>query len=277
MQIACPRLSYLPYLLPKLLDFFAPQLISDAASVSAESGYFSFEAVPLKWHLPIGLLYDIYVLSTSQTDVGRPAQQSLPFQLTLHFSPSSATDGLNLINPVPTVVNDAFINSVKEADFLRSGTAKPIMSLSAADSKALWSSTQENDLNAFARIYNALLPPPGQLRNIPLRVYLPSSGTADDPGKAQIKVLQAQFSPNVIPIASVTMSQLRGISPGQPQTLGVALHSLIPSLFPSRRTPILAKPILHGAPVPMNANLEDLTRKCCYADGWINVVIVMTS
>lgn len=148
------------------------------------------------------------------------------------------------------------------------------MSLGAEDSKALWSSTQSNDLSTFSKVHNQLLPPPGQLRNIPLRIYLPSSNT-DDPAKAQIKVLQAQFPPNIANVMSTTASQLRGAGGGQPQTLGTALNKLLPGLFPSRRTTILAKPLLHGATVPMSATLEDLARRCCYADGWVGVVIAM--
>lgn len=41
------------------------------------------------------------------------------------------------------VLHDAFINSVKEADFLRNGTAKGIMSLSKNDSKQLWKAVQD--------------------------------------------------------------------------------------------------------------------------------------
>lgn len=44
------------------------------------------------------------------------------------------------------VMNDAFINSVKEADFLRNGTAKGIMSLSKEDSSGLWNSVHEGEL-----------------------------------------------------------------------------------------------------------------------------------
>lgn len=41
------------------------------------------------------------------------------------------------------VLHDAFINSVKEADFLRNGTAKGIMSLSKDDSTQLWNAVQQ--------------------------------------------------------------------------------------------------------------------------------------
>ena len=271
-QVSFPRLSYLPLLLPRLLDFFGPFLIADAADVSPWDGYLTYDNVPLKWHLPVGLLYDIYALSSQSPE----SQLPLPFKLTLHFSdPSSASLGVttNLIKPDPVVLHDSFINSVKEADFLRSGTAKPIMSLSAADSKALWSSTKSNDLETHSKVHNSLLP--NQFRNIPMRVYLPSSPN-QDPSKAQIKVLQSHVPPFITP-ASPNPATQRVPAQGQPQTLGTALHTMLPNLFPSRRTPILGRPILHGAAVPMGANLEELARWACYADGWLGVVIVMNS
>lgn len=43
------------------------------------------------------------------------------------------------------VMNDAFINSVKEADFLRNGTAKKIMTLSKEDSSGLWEAVQNGE------------------------------------------------------------------------------------------------------------------------------------
>lgn len=41
------------------------------------------------------------------------------------------------------VLHDAFINCVKEADFLRNGTAKGIMALSKEDSTTLWQAVME--------------------------------------------------------------------------------------------------------------------------------------
>lgn len=59
------------------------------------------------------------------------------------------------------------------------------------------------------------------------------------------------------------------------QTLGSALNTLLPSLFPSRRDAILAEPILHGATVPFGAPLEELMREAAYADGWLHLSLVM--
>ena len=282
-----PRLSYLPLLLPRLYDFFAGFLIADASQIDAYSGYFTHETVPLKWHLPLGLLYDIHVFPGLVGDLS-----PLPFKLVLHFdnAADNANQSLTIITPTPLILHDFFINSVKEADFVRSGTARPIMSLSTADSKLLWSSTQENDGIAWARVYHSLLPTQGQWRNIPLRLYLPSSlpvflesESQTNPDKprpvktAQIKIVQSPVTAVLSASSTSPSVSSRGQSTSQAQTLGTALHSLLPSLFPSRRIPILARPLLHGAQIPLNAHLEDLARCACYADGWLNVVIVLNS
>ncbi|KAK5461070.1 Autophagy protein 5 [Exophiala xenobiotica] len=273
--IAFPRLSYLPLLLPRLHSFFSSSLIADPETVSPFAGYFTYDNVPLKWHLPLGLLYDIYVLSTQDASPDQASSAALPFKLTLHFQPDPEKP--TLPDATPVVLHDSYINSVKEADFLRSGTAKPIMTLSAQESKALWTSTQQSDVATFSKIHGRLVPAPGQLRNIPLRVYLPSSPDQVS-SKAQVKVLQSHVPPTVSVVGQNSPAALRGGGSGvigQPQTLGTALHQLTPSLFPSRRTPILATPLLHGAPVPMSANLEELVRWGCYADGWLSVVLAM--
>jgi autophagy-related protein 5 len=55
------------------------------------------------------------------------------------------------------VMHDAFINSVKEADFLRNGTAKGIMSLSKEDSSGLWKAVQDGMIS---------FPFPAHIKNI---------------------------------------------------------------------------------------------------------------
>ena len=60
----------------------------------------------------------------------------------MHFTDWPA-DQLVKLDAEGKVLHDAFINSVKEADFLRNGTAKGIMSLSKNDSTQLWKSVEE--------------------------------------------------------------------------------------------------------------------------------------
>lgn len=163
-QICFPRISYLPLLLPRLRAFFSHSLINP--NVDAHRGWFSFEGVPLKWHYPLGLLFDLYggadpaspnsmghehmAQSTllreepqrsddeeDDDDAPNENMQSLPWRLTVHFSDWPKQDLVQL-DAEGKVMHDAFINSVKEADYLRNGTAKGIMSLSKEDSYGLW-------------------------------------------------------------------------------------------------------------------------------------------
>ncbi|KAH8596384.1 autophagy protein Apg5-domain-containing protein [Bisporella sp. PMI_857] len=224
--IQVPRLSYLPLLLSRLTTFFGP------------ASSFSYQGILLK-NLPVGLLYDLY-------------QPELPWRLDLGDGP--------LFD-----IHDTYINSVKEADFVRNGNAKGIMSMSKDNSTRLWNSVQDNDFSAFHKINAILLNPPSPLKNIPLRVYIPSSAPSAD-SEDSVPVFTFKIIQSLIPPTT---------SSRETQTLGTALNKLLPSLFPSRRDAILAEPVLHGAPVPFHASLEELMREAAYADGWIHLSIKM--
>ncbi|RJE23909.1 hypothetical protein PHISCL_03773 [Aspergillus sclerotialis] len=270
--ISYPRLSYLPSLLPKLRAFFSSSLIDP--NVQFNDGWFSFEGVPLKWHYPVGLLYDLYAGADPASKGTDITNEFLPWRLTVHFN-DWPDEELVRLDPDGLVMNDAFINSVKEADFLRNGTAKGIMSLSKEDSSGLWKAVEGVDLPSFQRISNILLPPPSQsFRNIPIRIFLPLPPDSDSPS---LKVVQSPLPP-FIQASNLSASQssaVKGSPSSQPQTMGTALHSLLPNLFPSRRTPVLAKPVLHGAVVPMSAPIEEVVRSSAYGDGWVYVVVRM--
>ncbi|KAI1104509.1 autophagy protein Apg5-domain-containing protein [Jackrogersella minutella] len=218
-----PRLSYLALLLPRLSSYFGLPCSS-----------FHHEDVLLR-NLAAGLLVDLY-------------QPVLPWRLTV-------SDGLSWD------IGDTFLNSAKEADFVRNGNAHQIMSLSKDHTTALWNAVQDNDYASFAKVNSRLLNTSRGLRNVPIRVYIPQS--SDDPAAANqagsFKVVQALIQPRV--------------NERTPQTLGAALRTLLPRLFPSSRDPVLADAILHGARVPFRAPLEDLMREAAYPDGWLCLVV----
>ena len=64
---------------------------------------------------------------------------------------------------------------------------------------------------------------------------------------------------------------------GTQTTLGQSLNTILPTVFPSRRNPVLATPVLHGAVVPMSAPMEELMKVAAYADGFLHVAVVMLS
>lgn len=139
-------------MLPKLRAFFSNFLIEPNSQ--SHDGWFEFEGVPLKWHYPVGLLFDLYAgadpaSKTARDDESPNDGSSLPWRLIVHFN--DWPDDLVRLDADGMVMNDAFINSVKEADFLRNGTAKGIMSLSKEDSSGLWNAVQESESSILCR------------------------------------------------------------------------------------------------------------------------------
>jgi autophagy-related protein 5 len=130
----------------------------------------------LKWHYPLGLLYDLYagsepVSQSTTTDCNNLTQSvilaggignnhaqpfdedesdpsksgRLPWRLTLHFE-NWPDEDLVRLDADGLVIHDAFINSVKEADSLRIREAKGIMTLSKEDTAGFWKAIQNREL-----------------------------------------------------------------------------------------------------------------------------------
>ncbi|KAL0942838.1 autophagy protein Apg5 [Colletotrichum truncatum] len=265
-----PRFSYLAFLVPRCSAFFR-------TPVSA----FHHEDLLLR-NLPLGLLVDLY-------------QPSLPWRLTV--SDGDSWD-----------IGDTFLNCVKEADFVRYGNAKRIMSLSKADTSTLWHAVQDNDYASFSKINAILLNAPTPLRHVPLRVYIPSSPPPTGSSSSSLSPAPTAAAAAASPKPPASPSPIPA-SPQQPlpptqtaappeaagafkvlqtlvspivagtrntkQTLGQALRAHIPTLFPSSRDPVLATVVLHGSSVPFSAPLEDLMREAAYPDGWISLAVVL--
>lgn len=173
--IQFPRLSYLGLLIHKLHAFFVRALIYP--DVAPTALWLSYQGVPLRWHFPLGLLYDLYAgaaphdSTSADSDIHTP-NGVLPWTLTAHFSAYPPT--LAPLDTQHRILHDAFRNAVKEADYLRTGTAKTVMFLSEKDSTQLWDGVRTHDFALFSPVNAKLLNPRGAaLRNLPLRLYLP--------------------------------------------------------------------------------------------------------
>lgn len=155
--MTCPRISYLPLLLPKLHAFFKDLLINEEAP--PWYGWFSFENVPLKWQFPVGLLYDIYSGASDrlQQDENahspkKVAENASPldpssetrrtWQLTLYFDDWPA-EVLVKLDEGERVLRDAFTNSYKEASFARYSSTKVVQRLSMEDAMQLWDAVEK--------------------------------------------------------------------------------------------------------------------------------------
>ncbi|KAK5987170.1 Autophagy-related protein 5 [Cladobotryum mycophilum] len=231
------RFGYLSLLLPRLSAFFG-----------APCSSFHFEDVQLR-NLAAGLLVDLY----------RP---SLPWRLVVN-------DG------VSWDIADTFLNSVKEADFMRNGNANQIMKMSKDHTTQLWNAVIDNDYATYNRIHTRLLNAPTVLKHVPIRIYIPSSSTPASGGGGGDATSLTTVS-EAAGSFKVVQSLVPATSPDRkPKLLGQALRDLMPVLFPSSRDPVLANVLLHGAPAPFDAPVGDLMKEAAYPDGWLCFVVVV--
>lgn len=107
-----------------------------------------------------------------------------------------------------------------------------------------------------------------ELRHVPIKIYLPTSA-----GSVATDTILEGASPGHLRVVQALVPLL---TPGkQPQTLGTALNSILPTIFPSRRSPIYARPVLHGAAIPLGVLMDELGRAASYPDGFLHVAVIM--
>lgn len=219
MQIQFPRLSYLGLLTHRLHDFFSPNLIYP--DVSSTDLWLSYEGVPLKWHYPLGLLYDLYSGAepaypsdpsspAPKTDTAEEEHRRLPWRLTVHFS-GYPLEQLVRLDTEDKVMHDLFRNGVKEADYLRTGTGKTVMFLSEKDSTQLWDAVKQHDFSLYNPINQKLLNPQGAaLRHLPVRLYLPHAANGSEQKEASpgsLRVVQSLVTPSLSSSESAVRSR----------------------------------------------------------------------
>jgi len=113
VYVMASRCSYLPAVAEQLLQHFQRVL-----PPGEHTPWFDHCGVPLKWHIPIGVLYDI--LHTE-----RSTATPLPWELTVHYR-SFPSQELITCDDV-TTPRSAFVNSLKEAAFALTGSSSAIM------------------------------------------------------------------------------------------------------------------------------------------------------
>ncbi|CDK24738.1 unnamed protein product [Kuraishia capsulata CBS 1993] len=135
------RNGYIHVVLPLLLRFFAP-FVEDSSALKRDDWWLEFEDVPVKWNWPIGVSFD--VMTGFDPSNAEPEPQA--WELTLHHKDYPAEYIVPILTPPPSVRNqfleDYWINQMKEACFILTGSAKPIMNLSRANSANFWKSVE---------------------------------------------------------------------------------------------------------------------------------------
>jgi len=152
-----PRLSYLPLATDKVRKYFS-KFVSDAEGEM----WFSSGGTPLKWHHPIGVLYDVH-------------GGDLPWDITVHFSSFPQSE----LIPCGSreVVESHFMSRVKEADQMKHG-GRVVSAMQKKDHNQLWLGLQNDKFDQFWAINRRLMETqPGEegFKFVPVRFYV--SGT----------------------------------------------------------------------------------------------------
>nr|CAG4643425.1 EOG090X0BB3 [Ilyocryptus agilis] len=127
--------------------------------------WLEFEKHPLKWHYPVGLLYDLFV-----------SDMTLPWQVTVHFDKYPE----NKIMKCPTkdVVESHLMSSLKEADAMKHKShIMPLMQ--ERDHNQLWLGLLHDKFDQFWSVNRKLMEHAAEegFRHIPFRLYVPELST----------------------------------------------------------------------------------------------------
>ncbi|KAI8322748.1 APG5-domain-containing protein [Martensiomyces pterosporus] len=287
-----PRVGYLPFISSKIKERWIDPMFalsgsrlhgssSDSSSVKESDMWYEYKGQPLKWHYPVGLLYDMHVNNVAS------GEAELPWSLTLHVRKFPAA---RLIpSPTAQAMRDMFMAMIKEADFIRNGSTKRVMDLAKSDQMQLLDGLESHSFEQYFAIHSILVPTPDprapvsssgpkiqQPKAIPLRFYTQlQAGMADDGSSkaGDAAGTQAQFhvSQCPVPLASDSSAQ------GEQTTLAdafrmcyeIADQAPSPAAFAGQSTCLC-----QGVRIPWETPIGWLAENLFYADCFLHLVVV---
>ncbi|KAI0093454.1 autophagy protein Apg5-domain-containing protein [Irpex rosettiformis] len=288
--VQAPRVSYLPLLIPDLKRFLLDVVFDEAAARTVKEEDWWFESDDgnlLKWHWPIGLLYDNYTIAASSRNPTASSSQTIvPLRLVLHLA-APPTDKL-LLSPSAETCKQAFMGQMKEADFIRWGNTKRMTSLRKAEQDGLWEGIKEHNFDEYWRVASKVTP-----TTTPTRPTSPAPGGATslhsrppsvDPNTGAAPDRDGAYSVRSVPVRIYLPDGpvLQDLVPpvledGSPNTLANILSTQVPLLFPASASdpPFqdLAHPLIQGILAPKETDVAWLGACMAGADGWVNVCV----
>ncbi|KAN0024023.1 hypothetical protein ACTFIV_008416 [Dictyostelium citrinum] len=167
--LMAPRNSYFPLITSLVKDYF-----SSSTLVLLDEMWLEYRGVPLKWHLPIGVLYDTIVgnnnCSNSNNNSSNIMEQPY-WNIVVHFQ--SYPDRILLRCPNIESVRTYYKNVLKEANFIKQGDITKINNLNINQSNDLWDGLKSHDYDKFWSVNKKLIPNSSkEYKNIPIRLII---------------------------------------------------------------------------------------------------------
>ncbi|KAK9514368.1 hypothetical protein VZT92_027840 [Zoarces viviparus] len=231
-----PRVSYLTLVTDKVKKHFHKVMRAE----DVEEMWFEYEGTPLKWHNPIGLLFDFHA-----------SNSVLPWSITVHFKNFPDRDLLHC--PSNSVIEAHFMSGIKEADALKH-KSQVVNDMQKKDHKQLWMGLQNDKFDQFWAINRKLMEYPteeGGFRYIPFRIY---QTTSDRP------FIQKLFRP---------------VSPeGSVHTLCDLLKEMYPVALPSDGEPKRYQVVIHGIEPLLETPLQWLSEHLSHPDNFLHICVL---
>lgn len=231
-----PRLSYLTLVTDKVQRHFQRAISNEGV----DEMWFEYDGQPLKWHYPIGVLFDLYGSSAS-----------LPWNLTVHFQRFPETEVMRC--PGKEAIEAHFMSAVKEADNLKH-RSQVINSMQKKDHKQLWLGLSNDKFEQFWAVNRRLMERTGDdpyFKFIPFRIF-----------QSDKQFIQELFRP-------VNEN-------GEQHTLGDLLHEFVPEVFAGGSAVIDNewRVVIQGIEPPLETPIHWISEHFSHPDNFLYIVIV---
>jgi len=231
--LSVPRYSYITLFTGPVKAYFQEYV----PSINDEM-WFDSEGNPLKWHYPVGVLYDTF------------GRQQIPWPITVHFHGFPSNQLLSC--PDVDTIKSHFMNILKEANYIKYGNINKLNDLSVLETTDLWAGVFRNEKDRFWKI-NQKLVDKALLNNVAIRIIRPHQNI----------LLQQPF-------------QIRSPE-GREHTLAEILEKFVPDVTVTRQNglPTTAHHIIIQGIVPtLDMSLLWLTTNLSNMDNFMYIVIL---
>ncbi|KJH52930.1 autophagy protein Apg5 [Dictyocaulus viviparus] len=225
-----PRCSYLPLYLPRILEQIGAR--EHGVKLEVEKVWLESNGIPLKIYYPIGVLFDLHKSVDSPT-------------LTITIKIGCGPEEASYVSR--DTMESMFMQSIKEANYLKYRRNEIISTMKVDEHKQLWSSLVHDRFDDFWSVNKRLMESTDErpFCDVPIRLYMI--------GKPFRQVLQPPFDEN-----------------GESRTLYDALSSFSPGLNMNEKYRFIS----HGVNLPMETPLTYLGKNLAYPDNFVHICAI---
>jgi autophagy-related protein 5 len=281
-------MSYFPLVLSEVRTHFR-----DMTPAMEDELWLEYEGIPLKWNIPIGVLFDLLCPSAdADNSNGGSPNMVLPWRLVVHFQ-SFPLKKLLRCKTLFTV-RQHYLNTWKEACYLRFASSKIAMQCLQNDHQRLWDALthlrEDVHVQTNARIVSAGIM--GATGNTPqglalVQAALENKSVEDLPIRIYVHCTRASHEEGMNSDNHMCPIQ-RSVKPrdkqGHDLTVADLLHQVLPTLIDpatsgtnSAAVSITLLPtarlLIQGFCPPLSTPLSWLSTYCSHPDGFLYVAV----